>query len=113
MPIKFTFEDRNSRIHFEKTMKSKCGIQVIPSLPKPIRNLIATRGKELMESDPDSMFILRTCAQTLSIIVLKKEMESGTGTGGGWKRIDSIRIDPSVMVRNRGDPGVDEGMSVA
>ena len=61
MPIKFTFEDRDARIHFEKTMTSKCGLNVSPSLPKPIRDMIAAMGRELRTNDPASMYILRTC----------------------------------------------------
>ena len=103
MPIKFTFDDRNARIHFEKTMKNKCGLKVSPSLPKPIRDMISIKGKTLRESNPDSMYILRTCSQTLSIIVLKKAKNSNDG----WRRIESIPIDPSIMVRTAvfGDDG--------
>jgi hypothetical protein len=37
MPIKFKFEDRNMRIHFETTIRSQCGLKSQISLPKPIR----------------------------------------------------------------------------
>jgi hypothetical protein len=37
MPIKFRFEDRNARIHFETAMHNHCTLKASISLPKPIR----------------------------------------------------------------------------
>jgi hypothetical protein len=37
MPIKFRFEDRSTRIHFETVIRSHCGLRWQISLPKPIR----------------------------------------------------------------------------
>jgi hypothetical protein len=38
MPIKFKFEDRNTRMHFERTIKNVCNLRAVMSLPKPIRD---------------------------------------------------------------------------
>jgi hypothetical protein len=37
MPVKFSFEDRSTRLHFERTIKDCCNLRAVMSLPKPIR----------------------------------------------------------------------------
>ena len=37
MPIKLEFEDRGARIHFERTVKERCGIRATMSLPYNVR----------------------------------------------------------------------------
>ncbi len=37
MPVKLDFPDKNTRIHFEKTVRKHCNLKASISLPKPIR----------------------------------------------------------------------------
>jgi hypothetical protein len=33
MPIKLKFDDRSSRLHFERSVKATCGLRAVMSLP--------------------------------------------------------------------------------
>ena len=37
MPVRFEFEDRSGRLHFERTMRNKCGLKASMSLPLGLR----------------------------------------------------------------------------
>ena len=37
MPVRLEFEDRSGRLHFERTMREKCGLKASMSLPLGLR----------------------------------------------------------------------------
>lgn len=59
MPIRLEFEDRGARIHFERTMREKCGIRVSMSLPKGIRQEQQKFHASLLQNYPGEMVMVR------------------------------------------------------
>jgi hypothetical protein len=66
MPVKLDFPDRNTRIHFEKTLRKHCGLRATMSLPFQIRKyqnlfLSALRSRYVcrtMSARPDTSTLL-------------------------------------------------------
>jgi hypothetical protein len=59
MPVKFKFEDRSSRINFEKTLREQCGLRASISLPKPIRTEMGAFAKAVRTRYPDQVVVAR------------------------------------------------------
>ena len=45
LPIKLDFQDRGSRLNFERTIREKCGLRATMSLPTPIRKELSAFNK--------------------------------------------------------------------
>jgi hypothetical protein len=76
MPVKLRFEDRNTRLHFERTIKQHCGLRAVMSLPKPIREEQAAFAKAVRERYPDEIVTARPDPDSLRFIAFhRKETE--------------------------------------
>jgi hypothetical protein len=110
MPVKLDFPDRNTRIHFEKTLRKHCGLRATMSLPFQIRKyqnlfLRAMRSRyegRIISAQPDT--------STMSFVAFMKG-----GDSSGWSRCqESLPIPrgimlPDFVIPNRVDlPGVTE-----
>ena len=73
MPIKLEFDDRNSRIHFERTMLDKCNIKASMSLPKPVRTALNKFHDNLKIRYPDEITMARVDTYKLRFIAFHKE----------------------------------------
>ncbi len=65
MPIKLTFEDRQDRINFERTVKSHCGLRAVMSLPKKVRTEQTAFGNALRERYPGMLVMVRVDTRKL------------------------------------------------
>ena len=75
MPVRLTFDDRDSKIFFERTLREKCGIRVTQSLPKPLRLLqsrLYNETRKAFKDVKDVMILIRTCPDSLSFVIKKK-----------------------------------------
>jgi hypothetical protein len=72
MPIKFKFEDRNMRIHFETTIRSQCGLKSQISLPKPIRHEQAAFLRALKARYPGEIVSVRPDIPSATLRAVRK-----------------------------------------
>jgi len=72
MPIKLEFDDRNSRIHFERTMLAQCNLRASISLPKPVRKAQNKFHDLIREKYPDEITMVRTDTLKLTFIAFHK-----------------------------------------
>jgi hypothetical protein len=94
MPVKLKFEDRNTRLHFEKTVKTHCGLRAVMSLPKTIREEQAVFVRALRARYPDDIVTARPDAASLHFIAFKKKH-----TEKKWTRCsESVPIPTGVML---------------
>jgi hypothetical protein len=94
MPIKFKFEDRNSRIHFEKSMRDNCNMRAGISLPKPVRMEQAAFLTALRERYPNDAITVRPDTRSCSLYALRKE-----GGEGAWIACqERLTLSPSIML---------------
>jgi hypothetical protein len=104
MPVKLDFPDRNTRIHFERTLRKQCNLKATISLPTPIRKYQALYLKSMKEHLPGRAVMVRPDTASLSLITLVKEEG-----GGAWRRCPGghpIPLDimlPSYKLPNRVD----------
>jgi hypothetical protein len=94
MPVRLDFPDRNTRIHFEKTLRKHCGLKATMSLPFQIRKyqslfLNALRGRyagRAISARPDT--------STMSFVAFMKKED-----GSGWARCrESLPIPRGIML---------------
>jgi hypothetical protein len=94
MPVKLKFEDRNSRLHFERSVKVHCGLRAVMSLPKPIREEQNVFVRALRARYPDEIVTARPDAASLHFIAFKKKP-----TEKKWTRCsESVPIPAGVML---------------
>jgi hypothetical protein len=72
MPIKFKFEDRDSRIHFETSMRKHCTLRASMSLPFAIRKEQAAFQKAIRERYPEEVTTIRVDTLSMSLQAYKK-----------------------------------------
>jgi hypothetical protein len=72
MPIKFRFEDRDSRIHFETSVRKYCTLKASMSLPKPIREEQAAFAKIVRERYPGEIVAVRVDTLGLELRAYRK-----------------------------------------
>jgi hypothetical protein len=72
MPIKFRFENRNTRIHFETVVRSHCGLRSQMSLPKPIRQEQAAFLRALKARYPGEIVSVRPDIGAMSLRAVRK-----------------------------------------
>ena len=94
IPVKLVFDDANTRIHFERTVRAKCDLRATVSLPKPLYDLQKKINTEAREAHPGKYVSVRHCSKTLSFIVSTRAAEPGNK----WSIVSSHQIDPAVMV---------------
>jgi hypothetical protein len=94
MPLKLRFEDRNSRLHFERTMKSFCGLRAVMSLPKKIRDEQSLFAKALRDRYPDEMVTVRPDTASLHFVAFKKR-----ATEKRWARCsETLPIPHNILL---------------
>jgi hypothetical protein len=59
MPIRFKFDDRSTRIHFESSIKSICGLRAAISLPRAIREEQKAFQQAVKSKYPDEIVTIR------------------------------------------------------
>jgi hypothetical protein len=80
MPVKLRFEDKSSRLHFERTIKSVCGLRAAMSLPKPIREEQAVLARALRDRYPGFIVTIRPDPETLHWTAFRKVHGEGRWT---------------------------------
>jgi hypothetical protein len=73
MPIKLEFEDRGARIHFERTIKDRCGIRATMSLPYAIREAQKKFLSAMKVLYDDEIVMVRVDTEKLRFIAFHKE----------------------------------------
>jgi hypothetical protein len=77
MPIKMVFPDRNSRIHFERTMREKCKIKASMSLPNGFRKEAEKVRKAALEQFPGEIVMVRAESDTHTFAIFHKKDGEG------------------------------------
>jgi len=94
MPVKLDFEDMAGRIHFERTMREKCGVRATMSLPPNIRAEQKVFHDQLKLAYPDQLIMTRPDTRSLSFIAFAKKDKEPK-----WNRLkETCAIDPSCML---------------
>jgi hypothetical protein len=94
MPVRLDFPDRNTRIHFEKTLRKHCGLRATMSLPFQIR-----KYQNLFLSALRSRYVGRTISArpdtpTMSFVAFMKNED-----GSGWSRCrETLPIPRGIML---------------
>jgi len=74
MPVKVVFNDRNSRINFEKTLTEYSGMRASQSYPKQIRNEMTLFRNALLARYPGMLIMTRPApSPALELISFKKK----------------------------------------
>jgi hypothetical protein len=113
MPVRLDFPDRNTRIHFEKTLRKHCGIKASMSLPFQIRKFQGLFLSAMKSRYVGRVVSVRPDTANMSLVAFMKEED-----GSGWSRCrESVPIPRGIMLPgftfpNRVDlpGGVDQGM---
>ena len=93
MPIRLSFEDRDARIFFERTLREKSDMRAVQSLPRELRRQQSMLYETARRDFPDHYINIRTCATSLCFVI-KKRLK----TGGQWENLRMVIIDPQTMV---------------
>jgi hypothetical protein len=94
MPIKFRFEDRDSRIHFETTIRKHCALRASMSLPWQIRKEQAAFQRAVKTRYPDEIVTVRVDTSTMSLQAYKKADGQKK-----WSRCpESVRLLPNTLL---------------
>jgi hypothetical protein len=81
MPVKQDFPDKNTRIHFEKTLRKHCGIKASISLPFPIRKVQSLVAGAMRSHYAGRVVTVRPDTSSLSFVAFMKNE-----SGGGWTK---------------------------
>ena len=73
LPVKLEFDDRGARIHFEQTIKARCGIRATMSLPKVIRDMQKKFHAELKSAYNDEIVMIRVDVEKLCLLAFHKK----------------------------------------
>ena len=71
MPVRLEFEDRSGRLHFQRTMRYKCGLKASMSLPFGVRVAQKAAHAELKQEYPGMIVMVRPKVESLSFVALK------------------------------------------
>jgi hypothetical protein len=94
MPVKLDFPDKDTRIHFEKTLRKHCGIKSSMSLPFQIRRYQGLFLKAMKERHVGRVVTARPDASSLSFVAFMKNEG-----GNGWTRCrESVPIPRGIML---------------
>ena len=104
MPIKFEFPDKNSRIHFERTLREKCKLKAAMSLPLGIRKEADKCRNLAKEKFPGEIVMIRAESDGLQFAVFHKK----DGDVKWIRSPDSYPIPVSAVLPDNG--GGVEGM---
>jgi hypothetical protein len=94
MPVKLDFPDKNTRIHFEKTLRKHCGINATISLPFQIRKYQTLFLNAMRSRYGGRIVSARRDTSSMSLFAFMKE-----GGGSGWSRWgEPIPIPKGIML---------------
>ncbi len=94
MPVKLDFPDRNTRIHFERTLRKHCGMKASMSLPFQIRRYQSLFLKAMKNRYADRTIMVRPDTSTLSLVAFMKN----EGGSGWWRCRESLAIPRGIML---------------
>jgi hypothetical protein len=94
MPIRIDFPDRNTRIHFERTVRKHCELKASISLPKPIRQMQSAFLAAMRACNPGKIVMVRPDVPSLSFVAFLKE----DGEGGWTRHPDQYPIPRGIML---------------
>jgi hypothetical protein len=95
MPIKFKFEDRDSRIHFETSMRKLCTLRASMSLPFAIRKEQAAFQKAIRERYPEEVTTVRVDTLSMSLQAYKK----ADGEKKWTKCPEKVALPPGILLQ--------------
>jgi hypothetical protein len=110
MPVKLDFPDRNTRIHFERTLKKHCNLKATISLPPTIWKYQSLYLKAMRERHAGKVVMVRPDIASMSLVAFLKEEGDPRWTRcpGSWPIPRGIML-PDYVVPNRIDlPMVDD-----
>ena len=93
MPVRLTFEDRGGRLHFERTMREKCGVRASMSLPTGIRKALKSFHDAMKVKYPELIVMTRTDTKKMSFVLFTKR----DGEKSWLLRDDTVPIDPACL----------------
>jgi hypothetical protein len=94
MPIKFKFEDRSMRIHFETVIRSHCGLKSQISLPKPIRMEQAAFLRALKARYPGEIISVRPDIGAATLRAVRKQHGAES-----WTRCwEVLKLEPGTLL---------------
>jgi hypothetical protein len=94
MPIKFKFEDRDARIHFETSVRKHCALKASMSLPKVIRQEQAAFLKAVRPRYPDEVVTIRLDTLNMRLQAFRKE----DGQKQWTKCPESVALLPGTLL---------------
>ena len=97
MPIKLEFEDCGARIHFEQTMKARCGIRATMSLPREIRDMQRNFHAEMKAAYSEEIVMIRVDTEKLCLNAFHKRDK-----GPKWIPCPDSRPIPHNILRGGG-----------
>ena len=106
LPIKLDFQDKGSRLHFERTFREKCGLRATMSLPQPIRKELSAFNKAVRSAYPDWIVMTRPDVATLSFIAMVKR------EGGSWVKSPATHPIPHNILEGDFSPTLDFHVNV-
>ncbi len=80
MPVKLDFPDKNTRIHFERTVRKYCNLKASISLPTPIRKYQGLFLQAMRDKYRGKIVMVRPDAASLSLVAFMKEDGERTWT---------------------------------
>jgi len=72
LPVKLRFTDRDSRIHFETTIKKLGGPRAVQSYPKPIRKELGAVMDRVRAQNPGKIVMVRPDSRSLKWVISLK-----------------------------------------
>jgi hypothetical protein len=94
MPVRLDFPDRNTRIHFEKTLRKHCGMKATISLPFKIRKYQSLFLDAMRNRYNGRVITARPDTSTLSMVAFMKNE-----SGGGWSRCrETVPIPRGILL---------------
>jgi hypothetical protein len=94
MPIRFKFEDRNTRIHFETTIRSHCGLKSQISLPKAVRQEQAAFLRALKARYPGEIVSVRPDINAATLRAVRKLHGAES-----WTRCwEVLKLEPGTLL---------------
>jgi hypothetical protein len=94
MPVKFKFSDRNSRINFEKTLRTHSDLKANISLPKPIRIEMSAFQKALKSRYPNEIVVVRLDTTRNRFYALRKVDKADSWTSCS----ETLSLAPGVLL---------------
>ena len=93
MPVRLEFEDRSGRLHFERTMRDKCGLKASMSLPLGLRVAQKHALAAVKRDYPGMICMVRPEVESLSFIAFVKNDGERKWTAVS----DKLPIDPDCL----------------